>query len=115
MQNKIYYQDQSGWTESDYNALHRYISKMVEHSNDSVGSYDGKTRIYEIKDLDIDSMTDETKVLLYCSVLSQNPKLMEECDNLQGLKNTVPLSKRLVLNPFKKSGSAIYRQYNVLY
>ena len=112
---RIYYENQDGWTESDYNALHRYISKMIEHSKDSVGSYDGRIRLYEIKDLDIEEMTDETKVLLYCAILSQNPTLIDECENLYKLKTISPLTKRLILNPFKRTGSAIYRRYNVLY
>lgn len=55
------------------------------------------------------------KVLLYCAILSQNPVLLDECENLSLLKNTVPLEHKLVLNPFKRSGAPIYRQYNVLY
>lgn len=112
---KIYYQSQDKWSEDDYNALHRYLSKMVEHAYDDVGSYDGTKRINEIQGLSVDDMTKETKVLLYCSILSQNPALLDECDNLKGLKSITPLAHRLVLNPFKRSGSAIYRQYNVLY
>ena len=112
---RIYYQQQIDWTESDFNALHRYLSKMVEHAHDAVGSLDGSLRINEIKNLRLEEMSDETKVLLYCIVLSQNPNLLTECTNLAPLSVVTPLSKRLVLNPFKKSGSEVYRRYNILY
>ena len=114
-QERIYYKNQTGWTESDFNALHRYLSKMIEHAHDSVGSLNGEPRMEEIKSLRIDRMTDETKVLLYCSIISQNPQLLTECSNLEQLKVVSPLTRRLVLNPFKRKGSEVYRNYNVLY
>lgn len=112
---RIYYQNQDDWTESDYNALHRYLSKMVEHSHDAVGSLDGNQRIFELRGLNLDMMTDTTKVLLYCSILSQNPSLIDECSNLKPLESVSPLSSELILCPFKKAGSQIYSKYNVLY
>ena len=112
---RIYYQNQKDWECSDYNALHRYLSKMIEHARDKVGTCDGRIRLYEIKEMDISAMTDETNVLLYCSIVSQNPALLDECANLRDLKTVLPLSYRLVLNPFKRAGAPIYRQYNVLY
>jgi hypothetical protein len=112
---RIYYQNQTGWDESDYNALRRYLSKMIEHARDNVGSFDGRQRLYELKEMDMEALSDETKVLLYCAILSQNPVLLDECENLSLLKNTVPFEHKLVLNPFKRSGAPIYRQYNVLY
>ena len=112
---KIYYANQDNWTDIEFNALHRYLSKMIEHSEDNVGSYDGRIRLFEIKALSLDAMSDETKVLLYCSIQSQNPSLFDECENLRSLQDIKPLSYRLVLNPFKKNGAALYRQYNVLY
>ena len=112
---RIYYKNQVGWTESDFNALHRYLSKMIEHAHDSTGSLNGEVRLEEIKGLKIEKMTEETKVLLYCSIISQNPQLLTECDNLEQLRVVSPLSRRLVLNPFKRTGSELYRKYNVLY
>ena len=112
---KIYYQDQKDWECSDYNALHRYLSKMIEHAHDKEGTRDGRIRLYEIKELVINAMSDETKVLLYCSIMSQNPALIDECSNLNDLKTVVPLSYRLILSPYKRVGAPIYRQYNILY
>ena len=88
---------------------------MIEHAHDKVGTCDGRIRLYEIKEMDTNAMSDETKVLLYCSILSQNPALLDECGNLNELKKILPLSHKLVLNPFKKAGAPIYRHYNVLY
>ena len=112
---RIYYQSQKDWDYADYNALHRYLSKMIEHAHDNIGSHDGRIRLYEIKEMDISAMSDETRVLLYCSILSQNPALIDECSNLKELKNVPPLAYRLILNPFKKSGASIYRRFNVVY
>ncbi len=114
-QNKIYYQNQKDWTADDFNALHRYLSKMVEHAYDSPGSYDGQNRINEIKTISVSEMTKEAKILLYCAILSQNSELINECENLKDLINLTPLSYKLILNPFKQSGDPIYRRFNVLY
>lgn len=67
MLKECYYLDQSDFDSVDYVYLHRFIDRMIQYRNSCKGSYDGNKRIDEIKRIDLDRMSYNTKLIfLYC-------------------------------------------------
>lgn len=54
---KPYYAPQNDWSSNDYYSLHRYLHRLVTHAD---------RKKDEIEQLDVQRMSDKTKVLLYC-------------------------------------------------
>ena len=98
MLKECYYQDQSNYDKLDYVYLHRFIDRMIQYRNAYKGSYDGQKRIEEIKDIDLNKVSYNTKLIFkYCikkhnaEELLRLPNLKElneiECDNISQLKD----------------------------
>lgn len=116
MLKECYYFDQTDWTTEDYYTLHLFLVKMVENYDTTIGSYDGKKRIEELKALDLSRMTEESKVLLYCVINSENKQFLLDLPNLSALKEQKPLSKPLRITTRRRTNNIpIYRQYGVVY
>lgn len=116
MLKECYYFDQTGWTVEDYYTLHMFLMKMIENYDTTIGSYDGKKRIEEIKSLDLSRMSEESKVLLYCIIQSEGKGFLLNLPNLAELKNLKPLKKPLRVTTLRRPNNIpVYRKYGVVY
>lgn len=107
MERKIYYQDQSDWTKYEYSYLHRYLHRRLFYY---------KKYAEEISKLDLNKMTKETKVLMYCIIKYYSYEfLIEQYDNLSELADTRPLETTLILDDNPLPEDNVYRQMNVSY
>ena len=86
---KPYYAPQNDWSSNDYYSLHRYLHRLVNHAD---------RKRDEIAQLDVQRMSDKTKVLLYCIISYYHLDKLFELSNLQELKKCQPLSEPLVLS-----------------
>ena len=103
----IYYENQSGWTKSEYCYLHRYLHRMFYYHQ----KYEN-----DIKKLDLDRMTDETKVIIFCIIQYYHLDYMfSQYENLKPLEKTRPLKKQLILDDSTKVENDIYSQMNIIY
>mgnify|MGYP003298044815 CR=1 FL=1 len=68
-----YYEDQSEWTADEFYYLHRYIHKMFFYHN---------KRMAEIESIDINKLTERTKVLMYCVIRYYRLDFLFEKNNL---------------------------------
>lgn len=116
MLKECYYFDQADWKPEDYYTLHLFFMKMIENYDTTVGSYDGNKRIEEIKALDLSRMTEESKVLLYCIIQSDNKQFLFDLPNLSALRMQKPLKKPLRITTRRRTNNIpIYQQYGVVY
>ena len=116
MLKECYYLDQTDWRTEDYYTLHLFLMKMVENYNTTIGSYDGKKRIEEIKAMDLSRMSEESKVLLYCIIQSTNKQFLLDLPNLSGLRKLKPLERPLRISTRRWTNNLpIYKQYGVDY
>ena len=116
MLKECYYFDQTDWTTEDFYTLHLFLSKMIENYDTTTGSYDGRKRIEEIKELDLSRMTEESKVLLYCIIQSENKQFLLDLPNLHELRDQKPLKKPLLITTRRrKNNIPVYRNYGVVY
>lgn len=107
MQNiKPYYVPQNDWSSNDYYSLHRYLHRLVLHAD---------SKKDEIAQLDIQKMSDKTKVLLYCIISYYHLEKLFELSNLQELTNCKPLSETLVLGGHGMKEDNIYYKMNVMF
>lgn len=107
MQNKIYYEIQTDWTKDEYYYLHRYLHRMLYYYNKFSE---------EISSLDLNKMSKETKVLMYCIIKYYNYDfLMERYDNLSKLFDIKPLENELILDDNPLPEDNIYKKMNVIY
>ncbi len=103
----IYYLNQKDWTRSEYCYLHRYLHRMLFY-------YD-KHRA-EIAEMNIGKMSERTKVLIYCIIIYYHYDFMfDDFKNLSLLKNTKPLSDKLILDDSTLQEDDIYKKMNVIY
>lgn len=116
MLKECYYFDQSDWDIEDFYTLHLFLIKMIDNYDTTVGSYDGEKRINEIKNLDLSRMSLETRVLLYCVIISSNREFLLSLPNLKELSQIQPLSKQLKITNRKRIHNIpVYRKYGVIY
>ncbi len=67
MLKECYYADQRDFDNIDYVYLHRFIDRMIQYRDSCKGSYDGSERINEIKRIDLNRVSYNTKLIfLYC-------------------------------------------------
>ncbi|MBR1421974.1 MAG: hypothetical protein IJ571_00835 [Ruminococcus sp.] len=103
---KPYYLDQSGWTSNDYYSLHRYLHRMMTHSD---------RKKAEIESLDTSLMSERTKVLLYCIIKYYHLDEMFGFSNLSSLVDQKPLDERLVLGDHGLKEENVYYKMNVIF
>ena len=103
---KPYYAPQNDWSSNDYYSLHRYLHRLVLHSDQKKD---------EIEQLDIQKMTDKTRVLLYCIIIYYHLEKLFELSNLQELVECQPLSEPLVLSEHGLREENIYYKMNVIF
>ncbi|MBQ9277115.1 MAG: hypothetical protein IJ224_00625 [Lachnospiraceae bacterium] len=85
MLKECYYYEQTEYDNVDYIFLHRFLDRMIQYRNTNKGSYDGKNRIEEIKKIDLNKVTYNTKlILLYC-IKKHNAVELLQLDNLKEL------------------------------
>lgn len=105
MKKKIYYEVQHDWNKDDYYYLHRTLHRLF---------YYYQKNSMEISEMDIDKMTDKTKVLIYCIIKYYNYDfLFSDYKNLSALENIKPLPETLVLDDNPLNEDNIYKQMNV--
>ena len=102
---ELYYMDQSDWGISEFYALHRYLHKLISKRD---------KKIEEIKQMDPDKMSENTKVLLYCIIKYYGLENLFEFSNLTSLKDCKPLKKPLVLDMCNANYNTIYGEMNVI-
>ncbi len=103
---KPYYLDQSGWSSDDYYSLHRYLHRMMTHSD---------RKKAEIESLDISLMSEKTRVLLYCIIKYYHLDDMLGFSNLKCLADQKPLSEPLVLGCHGLKEENVYYRMNVVF
>lgn len=88
MLKECYYKDQTDFEPMDYAYLHRFIDRMIQYRYSHRGSYDDGERIDEIKRIDLNRLSYNTKlILLYCIHRHEAQELFL-LPNLQPLENT---------------------------
>jgi hypothetical protein len=116
MLKECYYLDQTDWKTEDYYTLHMFLMKMVENYDTTVGSYDGRKRIEEIKSIDLSRMSEESKVLLYCVIQNEGKQFLFDLPNLSSLRAQKPLEKPLRVTKRRRANNIpVYRKYGVFY
>ena len=110
-----YYLSQEEWGAVNFNALHRYMSKMIENHDNNRGSIDGLNRIEEIKCLDLSRMSETTHVLLFCIVKWLRKDFLLDLPNLLPLKDVRPLSVPVQLTEKPLKAFSIYEEYGIIY
>jgi len=103
-----YYENQKNWTSNDFYCLHRYLHRMLFY-------YD--KRIEEIKAIELEKLSIETKVIMYCIIKYYNLDFLFNLDNLKELKNCKPLNIPLILDEEipVSTGNDIYKKMNIIY
>ncbi len=102
---KPYYMDQTGWTCDNFYNLHRYLHRLLLHSEQKKD---------EIEKLDIDRMSEKTKVLMYCVISYYHLENLFELPNLNGLTECKPLSEPLTLSERGLKEENVYYRMNVI-
>ena len=103
---KPYYAPQNDWSSNDYYCLHRYLHRLVLHAD---------RKKDEIAQLDIQKMSDKTRVLLYCIISYYHLEQLFELSNLQKLTECKPLSEPLVLSSHGLKEENVYYKMNVMF
>ena len=85
MLKECYYFDQDQYDNVDYIYLHRFIDRMIQYRNSTKGSYDGQKRIEEIKRLDLDKVSYNTKLILLHCIYKHNAVELLKLPSLKGL------------------------------
>lgn len=90
------------WNSNDYYSLHRLVTHADRKKD-------------EISQLDVQRMSDKTKVLLYCIISYYHLDKLFELSNLQKLTECQPLSEPLVLSDHGLRKENIYYKMNVMF
>ena len=101
-----YYLDQFGWKSDDYYSLHRYLHRMLYYYN---------KRMDEIRKIDLNKTSKETRVLMYCIINYYHLDFLMDLDNLIELKNTKPLEEKLIIDGDTAEDEDIYKEMNVVF
>ncbi len=106
MQNKkLYYLDQKNWSSKEYYCLHRYLHRMLLHYDHNIDA---------IANMDIDRMSEITKVLMYCIISYYNLDSLFKLANLTDLAECKPLPEPLMLSNHGLKEERVYYRMNVL-
>ncbi len=104
---KIYYEPQKDWTEENYYYLHRVLHRILFYY---------KKHTDEISHMDLNRMTEETKVLIYCIVRYYHYEfLFDTIPGGEALVDLKPLEHTLVLDQHPLSEDNVYKVMNVMY
>lgn len=103
---KPYYAPQNDWNSNDYYSLHRYLHRLVTHAD---------RKRDEIAQLDVQKMSDKTKVLLYCVISYYHLDRLFELSNLRELTECQPLPEPLVLSDHGLREENVYYKMNVMF
>ncbi len=106
MKSYPYYLDQKGWGKNDYYCLHRYLHRMIYY-------YD--KYMDEIRSIQLEKTTVETRVLMYCIINYYGYEFLMNLDNLKQLKDTIPLTTPLVVDGDTSSDDDVYKRMNVVF
>ncbi len=101
---KLCYAPQNDWSNDDYYSLHRYLHRLVLHAD---------RKKDEIEQLDIQKMSEKTRVLLYCIISYYHLEELFELSNLQKLVECKPLPEPLVLSSYGLKEENVYYRMNV--
>ena len=85
MLKECYYQDQSELDKLDYVHLHRFIDRMIQYRDTYKGSYDGRKRIEEIKNIDLNRVSYNTKLIFKYCIKKHNAEELLQLPNLKEL------------------------------
>ena len=103
----IYYENQEDWTKEQFCFLHRYLHRLLYYYNKHED---------EISKMNLNRMSEATRVLIYCIIRYYHYDfLFSEYKNLSGLKDTKPLSTKLILDDSTLQEDDIYKEMNVVY
>ena len=103
---KPYYAPQNSWSGNDYYSLHRYLHRLITHAD---------RKKDEIAQLNVQRMSDKTKVLLYCIISYYHLETLFELSNLHKLTECQPLSEPLVLSDHGLREENVYYKMNVMF
>ena len=101
---KPYYMNQDGWGMNEYYSLHRYLHRLILHSDKKKD---------EIQSMDVKQMSDRTKVLMYCIIKYYKREYLMDSNNLNQLRNCKPLTEPLILGNLNLDVPE-YNEMNVL-
>lgn len=90
MLKECYYFDQKNYTYNDFLSLQRYIDRMIQYRYSTKGSYDGRIRLEEIRNICISRLSDTTKSILSKCIQKHEA---DELWNLPNLKELVSAKK----------------------
>ena len=102
---KIYYEEQTNWDIKNYNYLHRYLHRMIYYHN--------KYRD-EIEKINLNKISPETKVLIYCIIKYYHFEFLFENENLKELSNVQPLTRPLIIDDNPLNEDNIYKEMNII-
>lgn len=110
---RIYYEDQSRWTPTDFQGLWRYFNRLFqyigpspqqqthpEHRASKIQARRTGKRDEELAALDLDKMSHETKYLMKHMLIAVDlyDLALERFENLAGLEEVVELEYPLILD-----------------
>ena len=100
-----YYSAQIGWSMNDYYYLNRFLARLVRQE---------AKREAEVRAIDVDLMTNVTKILFICVLVSSNNIWMfEKYPNLLPLKKAEKLESKLTLVDVPHNHFPIYQRLGV--
>ena len=102
---KPHYMSQSDWGSDEFYALHRYMHRMITKKDKKPD---------EIKQMNLNKMSDISKVLLYCIIEYYGLESLFEFENLASLKNCKPLEEPLILDVCNANQNSVYGNMNVI-
>ena len=114
MLKECYYENTKNFTSLDYNYLYRFIDRMIQYRYSFKGSYNGKRRIEEIKNIDLNKLDHNTKNILYYCIKRHNADELINLDNLKSL-NDYNLNDTIILINKLKSGDYMKLKLNDFY
>lgn len=87
MLKECYYKNQTNFNKNDYQNLYRFIDRMIQYRYYKKGSYNGKNRIEEIKNIRLDLLSYNTKIILKYCIEKHKAYELYHLENLYELNN----------------------------
>ena len=72
-------------------------------------------RLDEIKNIDVNKLTEETKVIIFCIINYYNYDFLFDLENLSTLKECKPLKTPLIIHGDTSKEEDIYKKMNVIF
>ena len=101
-----YYENQENWSSNEFYCLHRYLHKMIFYY---------EKRLDEIKNIDVNKLTEETKVIIFCITNYYNYNFLFDLNNLNSLKKCKPLKTPLIIDGDTSKEEDIYKKMNIIF